>query len=124
MDPILQILLSWQLVIFSLSIIALMSIVTNFVEFIMTKGNISTDGSFWNKVIKPNLSEILGAILALSVKTFPYPNGLVTLGDRFLFGLAGGLLATLIFSLVKSLLGEKIAAVTQRISLIIQPPKQ
>lgn len=121
MDPILQTLLSWQFIIFGLAISAVVFVIRKIVEYSMTRwAKFAINASFWNELLLPILPVILGALLAIIIQHFPYPENLTTGSSRFVFGLVAGLLSTLIYRVVNSLLGQKITEVIT--SIKGQPP--
>lgn len=123
MDPILQILLSWQFIFFGLAVAAIMYILRTLVEYCSTLLKKSLDKSvFWNDVFLPIFPVILGATSAFFLKLFPYPGfangpkGYVLAGDRIIFGLVAGLLSTTMYRVIKSILSQKITSTAQTIS--------
>lgn len=117
MDPILQVLLSYQMIIFGLAVVAVVFVIRKIVEYIMEtffpKGLTS---HFYNDVILPIMPILLGVIAGIFFRKFPYPDGLTTFGDRIIFGMVAGLLSSLIYRVVKSLLFQKIQVFTSSIS--------
>lgn len=111
MDPILSVLLSWQFILFGLAIAAIMYVVRIVVEYFiqLAKGDPKTS-KLWNNLFLPILPVVIGSVFALKIKTFPYPEGLVTAGDRFIFGLVAGLLSTLLYRVVKSMISKKLGS--------------
>ncbi len=111
MDPILQTLLSWQFILFSLSIVAVVLVVKTVVEYVMSVyAAAAKESKLWNKLILPILPIVWGGLQGLMLRKFPYPDALTHAGDRVMFGLVAGLLSTFIYSVVKGLLGQKIGA--------------
>lgn len=110
MDPILQMLLSWQFVLFGLAISAILFVVRKFVEFGMEKWAVlAKESKLWNDLLLPIAPVVLGGGLAVIIKQFPYPDNLTSGSSRFVFGLVAGLLSTLLYRIVNSLLGQKIS---------------
>lgn len=108
MDPILQTLLSWQFVIFSMSIAAIMFVLRTFAEYLMSNWKeAAKESTLWTELLLPILPVILGAGGAVLIKTFPYPDGLTTTSSRFIFGLVAGLLSTLLYRVFKALLVQR-----------------
>lgn len=116
MDPILQALLSWQFIFFGLAIAAIVFVTRKFVEYGLDNcKSLSKESKFWNDLILPVYPIFLGPFLAIFLKSFPYPDGLgATGGTRTIWGLVAGLLSTVLYRVVKSLLGDKITAVVQK----------
>lgn len=111
MDPILQTLLSWQFVIFSMSIAAIMFVLRTLAEYLMTNWKeAAKESKLWTDLLLPILPVVLGAGGAVLIKTFPYPDGLTTTSSRFIFGLVAGLLSTLLYRVFKALLIQKTEA--------------
>lgn len=112
MDPILQTLLSWQFILFSLSISAVVFVVKTVAEYLMsTYAVLAKESAVWNKLILPILPIVWGGLLGFIFRRFPYPDALTHAGDRIMFGLVSGLLSTFIYSVVKGLLGQKIGTI-------------
>jgi hypothetical protein len=120
MDPILQVLLSWQFILFGLAVAAVMYVLRIVVEYFMVLAKQNPAASpLWNDLLLPILPVILGASAGYFFKLFPYPwfangpRGYVVVGDRVIFGLVAGLLSTLMYRVIKSLLYQKIAGYAQ-----------
>jgi len=114
MDPILQVLLSWQFVLFSLAVAAVMYVFRIIGEYILSLFKVDPKKpTWWNDLILPILPVFIGAFGALHIKTFPYPDGLTSHGDRLIFGLVAGLLSTLLYRVFKALLYQKIQGFVQ-----------
>jgi hypothetical protein len=108
MDSIVQVLLSWQLVFFGLAVSAIVYVLRIVVGyFIGLKGDPKAS-KLWNGLLLPILPVTIGALIASCIKSFPYPEGLVTKPDRFLFGLVAGLLSGLFYRVIKSMIADKI----------------
>lgn len=120
MDPILQVLLSWQFVLFGLAVAFVMYVFRIVVEYFATilKKDLSTS-KLWNELVLPIAPILLGMLGAICVKTFPYPgftpdvHGIVARGDRIIFGLVAGGFSTIMYRVIKSLLYQKIVTVAQ-----------
>jgi phosphoglycerol transferase MdoB-like AlkP superfamily enzyme len=120
MDPILTILLSWQFILFGLAVAGIVYVVRILVEyFIQLAKKDPKTSKFWSELVLPILPVVLGAVAAVKFKSFPYPDGLVTRGDRIIFGLVAGLLSTLLYRVVKGLLNVKEGS-QQTINVVIE----
>jgi|HubBroStandDraft_5_1064220.scaffolds.fasta_scaffold99723_2 phosphoglycerol transferase MdoB-like AlkP superfamily enzyme len=120
MDPILTILLSWQFILFGLAVAGVVYVVRILVEyFIQLAKRDPKTSKFWSELVLPILPVALGALAAVKFKSFPYPDGLVTRGDRIIFGLVAGLLSTLLYRIVKGLLSAK-EVPQQTINVVIE----
>lgn len=108
MDAILQTLLSWQFVVFSLAVAALIYFVRTVAEYLMLNYKAAAAQSkLWSELLLPLLPVVIGPLTAILVKTFPYPTGLTTNGGRFVFGLVAGLISGLLYRVIKSLFFAK-----------------
>lgn len=116
MDPILQTLLSWQFIIFGMAVAAIVFVIRKVVEYFLP----SKDTKLWNDLLLPIIPVFLGVVLGWVFKTFPYPDGLTTTGDRIVFGLVAGLLSTLMYRVMRSLLIQKIQAVDPQTATTVQ----
>lgn len=120
MDPILQVLLSWQFILFGLAVAAVVYVLRLIVEYVFSvlKKDL-TQSNLWNKLILPIAPIMFGVAIAILIKKFPYPgftpdvHGVVVRGDRIIFGLVAGSLSTILQSVVTSLLGQKITSTIQ-----------
>lgn len=109
MDTLLQTLFSWQFVLFSLAIAAVMFVFRTSVEYALTAWKASVkESKFWTDLILPILPVILGGLGGILFKNYPYPNDLKTIGDRFIFGAVAGLLSTLLYRVLKALMVQKL----------------
>lgn len=112
MDPILQMLLNWQMVLFGLAVAAVTFVIRKTAEYGMANwGFLSKESKLWTELILPILPVFLGVGGALLFKMFPYPNGLTGSESRGIFGLVAGLLSTLLYRVVNALLVQKVETV-------------
>lgn len=111
MDTALQVLLSYQFLLFCLAVTAFTYITTKVVEYFFSiKGYVAKDSHIWSNLILPVLPIVLGCIGAVLAKKYPYPVEIVSISGRFAFGLVAGLLSGFIWRWVKALIGSKIIA--------------
>jgi hypothetical protein len=116
MDPMLQTLLSWQLVMFGLTIVGIMYVIRPIVEYFMTPKTTK----FWETVFIPSMHIILGALLGYFFTSFPYPDQLINCWDRLVFGIVAGLLSEPIYRLIQYILSPKTSLILQIINAIAQ----
>lgn len=109
MDPILQIFLSWQFVVFSLAIASIIFVIRTTVEYFIKNTKFSTK-KMWQDLFLPILPVLIGALFAFLVKSYPYPNNLTSTGNRVVFGVVAGLLSGLLYRVIKSLVSQKIGS--------------
>lgn len=102
MDPILQMFLSWQFIVFGLAVAAIIFVVRTVVEYFVKKSQI------WKELILPILPVFIGGFFSLFIKSYPYPNDLTSTGSRLVFGVVAGLLSGLMYRVIKSLINQKI----------------
>lgn len=123
MDPILQVLLSWQFVLFGLAVAMVMYVFRLIIEYFATvlKKDLSAS-KLWNELVLPVAPILFGVLAAILVKNFPYPgftpdaHGIVARGDRIIFGLVAGGFSTVMYRVIKSLLYQKIVTVAQNLT--------
>jgi hypothetical protein len=123
MDPILQVLLSWQFVLFGLAVAMVMYVFRLIVEYLATvlKKDL-TISKLWNELVLPVAPILLGALGAVLLKSFPYPgftpdaHGIIARGDRIIFGLVAGGFSTIMYRVIKSLLYQKMVTVAQTLT--------
>lgn len=108
MDDVLQILMSWQFVIFSLGVVAITLVLKTIAEYLLVNIKIvAKESKIWRDLLLPILPVILGSCCAVLIKEYPYPEGLSTTGARFVFGLVAGLLSTFLYRIIKAILNQK-----------------
>lgn len=123
MDPILQVLLSWQFIFFGLAVATVMYVIRLIVEYLagLLKKDLTTS-NLWNHLILPIMPILIGVLGAILFKTFPYPgftpdvHGMIARGDRIIFGLVAGSLSTLMYRMMKALFYQKIVGMAQNLS--------
>lgn len=114
MDPIFQTFVSWQFLIFSTAIVAIVFVTRKIAEYLLANWKpAAKESKLWNDLILPILPIFVGSIGALIFKKYPYPDGLVSGGSRFIFGLVAGLLSTVLYRLVLSKLVAQMGANSQ-----------
>jgi hypothetical protein len=115
----LSVLLSWQFIAFSLSVVAIVFILKTIVDFLLINVILlRKDTKVWSELILPLLPSFIGIILAIIIKknSFPYPKEITTFDARIIFGLVSGLLSGVIFRIVKAMLFQK-AGITLPVDL-------
>lgn len=123
MDPILQVLLSWQFIFFGLAVATVMYVFRLIVEYLASvlKKDLTTS-NLWNHLILPIMPILLGVLAAILFKTFPYPgftpdaHGMIARGDRIIFGLVAGSMSTLLYRVIKALFYQKIVGMAQSLT--------
>lgn len=112
MDPILQMLLSWQFIVFGLAIAALVFVIRQLIDYSLERWvklrQKEKKLKLWTNLVLPILPVLLGGICGFLVKTYPYPQELTTPGGRVVFGLVAGLMSGLLYRVIKSLLFQKV----------------
>jgi len=121
MDAILQLFITWQFLFFGLAVATIMYVIRIILEFAFP---IFIKSIVWTNLILPLLPVFLGLFGSLLLTSFPYPDGLVSTENRGIFGLVAGLLSTLLYRVVKSLLIQKIQIVipTENPEAPVNPP--
>jgi len=115
MDPILQVLLSWQFMLFGLAVAMVVYVLRTVVEYLASSANFDLSKSkFWNDLVLPIIPILLGVVGAWMLTKFPYPGftpnaqGIVARGDRLIFGLVTGGFSTVMYRVIKAILFQKI----------------
>jgi hypothetical protein len=120
MENALQALLSWQFVLFCVSVAACTHVIRIVVDFILRSKNIEPKNNlFWTDLVLPILPVILGSAGAVLAKQYPYPLDIGSGSGRFAFGLCAGLLSGLVWRVVKSMIHVKL--VSQTVNPAIAP---
>lgn len=104
MDNALNALFSWNLLLFSLGIFSLVWVIRTVVEYYI-------DGvehnKLWEKLIIPLMPVLIGALVALIAKKYPYPDGLTTVSARLMVGSVAGMLSGLVYQVITAFLKGK-----------------
>lgn len=108
MDPLAF--LTWQFIMFSLFVYAVMWVLRLTVEFFIP---VAKTAKIWTSFLLLILPVIIGGLLGWGFKVYPYATGLTSSGDHIAYGSVAGLLSTLLFKVIKELLGSKITAAIQ-----------
>lgn len=123
MDPILQVLLSWQFMLFGLAVAMVVYVLRLIVEYIASSLKFDLSKSkFWNDLLLPIIPIALGLVGAWVLTTFPYPGftpnaqGVVARGDRLIFGLVSGGFSTVMYRVIKALLYQKLVDTAQNLT--------
>ena len=120
MDPI-QVLWSWQLITFSLSVVAMVFVLKTVCEYTIsaiTKTD-PQNSKIWNDMILPILPILMGMIGGFLFIGFPYPDGLVSPSGRFIFGSVSGLLSTTVYRYIKAAIAAKSSSLGSTVSATI-----
>lgn len=102
MESILS-LCSWQLILFSLGISAVIYIFRTMIEYILSRWK-SADSKLWNDLVLPIMPAIMGCISAAILDTYPYPENVSTMDARIVFGLVAGFFSGLVYRIVKKMI--------------------
>jgi hypothetical protein len=115
MDTGLEALLSWQFLLFCLSIAAITFVIRKIFEFVVLD-NPKMPGNrtsrLWTELLLPIGPVFTGAAVAFFAKQYPYPSGISSASGRILFGLVAGLLSGLIYRVIRGMLKSKIQVVS------------
>src|SRR5258708_10975326 len=105
MDNSLSALFSWNFLLFSLGISALVWFIRTVLEYFYPK----IDGNqLWEKLILPLMPLIFGGVIAIFAVKYPFPDGLTSFSARLMFGSVSGMLSGLLYQVIKGMLKEKI----------------
>lgn len=109
MDTVFQALLSWQLLMACLAIVAVTSVVRKFVEYFMENyTSFKKEAKLWTDLILPIFPIVFGSVVSAFAKSLPFPDGINTGSARFACGLVAGLLSGLVYRVLKSFLFSKV----------------
>ena len=111
MDPLAF--LTWQFILFSLGIMAVLLVIRRVVEYIFSKVK---DSKFWNELVLTTAPIVIGGIMGFLFKAYPFATGFVTPGDHIIYGIVAGMLSGIIYKIVKGLLGNKIQSVVSNVA--------
>lgn len=108
MDPILEMFFSWQFIVFSLAVAAVIFVIRTVVEYFVQKSKPAVK-KLWHDLFLPILPVFVGGFIGHFFKSYPYPNDLTSDGNRIVFGVVAGLLSGLLYRVIKSLIMQKIS---------------
>jgi hypothetical protein len=114
MGPDLWSFITWQFILFSLGIMAVVFVFRTILQYFFVKLQSSR---LWNTLILPIAPILIGGGMARLIKAYPYSTGLTSNLDHILFGAVAGLLSGLIFSVIKGTLGSSIQALVSSIGI-------
>jgi hypothetical protein len=114
MDPLAF--LTWQFVLFSLIVAAIMYVFRTILEFCFPQ---LTTIKVWNSLLLMLLPIFIGAGLGLWWKMYPYATGLTTSAEHIGYGAVAGLLSTVLFKVIKELLVNKITNTVSTIGGVV-----
>lgn len=98
-------LLSWQFLLFCLSIYAIIFLIRTIVEYFCPR---FTEGNLWNNLLLLIAPPIIGAVLGYYATQYAYPNQLTSLSGRVMFGASAGLFSSFIYRVLKAQLKSTI----------------
>lgn|SRR5574337_281957 len=123
MDPILQVLLSWQFVFYGLAVATVMYVIRQIAEYLASLVNKDlAKSNLWNHLILPLAPIIIGVAGSILLKSFPYPgftpdaHGVIARSDRIIFGLVAGSTSTIMYRAVKALFYQKVVGFAQNLT--------
>lgn len=96
-DSGISLLLSWQFLIFSISIFGIVFIIRTILQYFFT--NIASK-KWYRQLFLPILPLTLGAVIGYVAKAYPYPWAQPNFSGRVLFGFAAGLLSSFVYKMV------------------------
>jgi hypothetical protein len=106
-----EVLYTWQILIFTLSIFILTHFVRRIIEALVPTIRKDTPLSFlqnvWDKVLLPALPIIVGSLEAAMAKSWPWPPGLSKWTSRALLGMVLGFFSTWFYMIAKSIIKDK-----------------
>ena len=109
MDSVFQAFLSWQFLLLSLSVAAIVFITKTIVEYIMADLKIEPSKiKVWQNLILPLFPLGLGALVGFLATQFPFPDSVSASSARVAFGLVGGLFSGLVYRVMKSMLADSL----------------
>ncbi len=108
MDNALTALFSIQFILFGLMLASLTWIGRKIIEYLI-KNKTLQPVNIWNDLVLPVAPIILGALIGLIATKYPYPSGVSVVSGRVAFGLAAGLISSLLYRLIKSFIKSRIS---------------
>ena len=112
MNDLLSVFLTWNFIIFSLSIAGITFVTRKIVEYCLEKGtpdNVHpTKATIWTELMVPILPLLLGGLGGFMISGYSYPEGIVSSSSRTGWGLVAGMFSGLLYKIIKGLLVQKL----------------
>lgn len=127
MDNLLQTLLTWQFILFSLGIAAITEVIRRGIEFFILD-NPKMPGTraskFWREFLLPIAPYVNGILIAFFATKFPYPEGIDSVSAREFFGLVAGAFSGLTYRVITGLLKNKAPASSEELNDLVSQIKE
>lgn len=68
----------------------------------------NSQSKLWKDLILPIAPVVGGALAGLVATKYPYPEGIISLSGRVIFGLVAGLLSTLVYRVITGMLKKTV----------------
>lgn len=103
-------LLTWQMGIFVVGIVVISYFVRHAVEFFWPalRPPPGGRGTWWTELAMPAVPVVVGVLLALACRKYPFPAPIASASSRVLLGLAAGWGSGWIFRMVKAVIKKKL----------------
>jgi hypothetical protein len=106
-----EVLFTWQVIVFTLSIFVFTHFVRRILEAVFPTIRkdtpLSTWQNIWDKVLLPSLPVLVGILMAALAKSWPWPPGLVKWTSRAIMGGVLGFFSTWFYMIAKSIIKDK-----------------
>lgn len=107
MDPLMQF-MTWQFMLFSLTIAGATFILRTIVEYFLKN---PTHQKFWEDLVLPLFPLVLGVVMGRFMTMYPYPDGLTSMGGHVVFGFVSGMFSGLVYRYLKTILNTKLQGI-------------
>ena len=120
MDNALTILFSSQFILFCLCITGIVMFVRRIAEYVFPTLKTSKP---WTDAILPGAPMVIGVIMSLVDKAYPYATGLTSTLDHVIYGVAAGLLSNVVYRIVKAWAGNFLTNLLSTMAQAVGLPK-
>lgn len=108
MEKIFEILFSWHLIMFCLSVSAITFVFKKFVTYGVKKvAFLKKFHDFWFQALMPTVPVLIGGCVAYFMKNYPYPPEVTETSGRLFFGFVAGMFSGLVYKVIKSFIIKK-----------------
>ncbi len=108
MEKFIETFLSWQLIMFCLSVSAVTFVFKKFITYGVKKVRVLKKfNDFWMEVLMPTIPVIMGGFMSYILTSYPFPPEANDTSSRVFFGIVAGMFSGLVYKIVKSFLTQK-----------------
>jgi H+/Cl- antiporter ClcA len=103
--------LTWQVGVFALAVFIVTHFVKKLIEAVVPAVRkdtpLTTAQRVWELVVLPSLPVLVGVLVGVMAKSWPWPPGITTPGARAVLGVVVGFFSTWFYRILKAIIQEK-----------------